>query len=197
MKTRSWKLGRFPLVVGLALWASGARAGAQTTIRCTSSLQEGTNILISWNTVAAAVYSLEAKTNLAAPWAGYSDLVATNDSLSLLVPVESGARFFRVVEHASSPPGMVLVPAGSFTMGNTFDGGGYDERPTHTVFVSAFYLDQYEVTKSLWDEVYAWAITHGYSFDNSGLGKAANHPVQTVNWYDAVKWCNARSEKEE
>jgi len=22
------------------------------------------------------------------------------------------------------------------------------------------------------------------------------HPVQTINWYDAVKWCNARSEKE-
>ncbi|MDC3255325.1 formylglycine-generating enzyme family protein [bacterium] len=24
---------------------------------------------------------------------------------------------------------------------------------------------------------------------------AANHPVQTVNWYDCVKWCNARSEQ--
>ena len=24
----------------------------------------------------------------------------------------------------------------------------------------------------------------------------ANHPVQTVTWYDCVKWCNARSEKE-
>jgi formylglycine-generating enzyme required for sulfatase activity len=29
-----------------------------------------------------------------------------------------------------------------------------------------------------------------------GAGKAGNHPVHTVNWYDAVKWCNARSEKE-
>ena len=27
-------------------------------------------------------------------------------------------------------------------------------------------------------------------------GKATNHPVQTMNWYDMVKWCNARSEKE-
>jgi formylglycine-generating enzyme required for sulfatase activity len=161
-------------------------------------LQEGTNILISWNTIAAAAYALEAKTNLAAPWAGYCDLVATNDSLSLLVPVEPGARFFRVVELASSPQGMVLVPAGPFEMGNCMDPseGFSDELPVHTVFVSAFCMDQYEVTKSLWDEVYAWAITHRYSFDNSGLGKAANHPVQTVNWYDVVKWCNARSEKE-
>src|ERR1035438_3079260 len=25
--------------------------------------------------------------------------------------------------------------------------------------------------------------------------KAANHPVQTVDWYDTVKWCNARSQQ--
>jgi formylglycine-generating enzyme required for sulfatase activity len=28
---------------------------------------------------------------------------------------------------------------------------------------------------------------------NVGTGKAANNPVQTVDWYDAVKWSNARS----
>ncbi len=48
----------------------------------------------------------------------------------------------------------------------------------------------------VWDAVYAWAVAHGYSFDLAGSGKAANHPVQTVSWYDCVKWCNARSEKE-
>ena len=32
--------------------------------------------------------------------------------------------------------------------------------------------------------MYHWAIEHGYSFDNAGSGKAAKHPVQTVNWYD-------------
>jgi formylglycine-generating enzyme required for sulfatase activity len=30
----------------------------------------------------------------------------------------------------------------------------------------------------------------------AGASKAANHPVQTVSWYDGVKWCNARSEQE-
>jgi sulfatase modifying factor 1 len=66
----------------------------------------------------------------------------------------------------------------------------------HTVYVSAFYMDRFEVTKALWDDVSQWAISHGYSFDNAGLGKAANHPVHTINWYDMVKWSNARSEKE-
>jgi formylglycine-generating enzyme required for sulfatase activity len=57
-------------------------------------------------------------------------------------------------------------------------------------------MDRHEVTKALWDEVHVWAVAHGYSFDNAGLGKAANHPVHTVSWSDAVKWCNARSERE-
>jgi hypothetical protein len=52
------------------------------------------------------------------------------------------------------------------------------------------------VTKALWDSVYLWAVTHGYSFDHAGLGKATTHPVQTVSWFDCVKWCNARSEME-
>jgi sulfatase modifying factor 1 len=93
------------------------------------------------------------------------------------------------------PSGMAFIPAGSFIMGDTFNEGEADELPTHTVTVSAFYMDKYEVTKALWDDVYQWATNHGYSFDNAGLGKAANHPVHTVRWFDVVKWCNARSEK--
>jgi formylglycine-generating enzyme required for sulfatase activity len=95
-----------------------------------------------------------------------------------------------------APAGMVLIPAGTFAMGDSFGEGDSDERPVHTVTVSAFFMDQCEVTKALWDEVYGWAIAHGYGFDIGGSGKAMNHPVHTVIWYDAVKWCNARSEKE-
>lgn len=96
----------------------------------------------------------------------------------------------------TAPSGMVLIPAGSFTMGDTFGEGESYELPLHSVYVSAFYMDKYEVTKALWDEVYQWAITHGYSFEYGAEGKAANHPAHTMTWYDAVKWCNARSEKE-
>jgi len=96
------------------------------------------------------------------------------------------------------PAGMALIPAGSFTMGNCMDPneGDSDELPLHTVYVSAFYMDKYDVTKALWDDVYQWATNHGYNFLYPGSGKAANHPVQTIDWYDAAKWCNARSEKE-
>ena len=99
-----------------------------------------------------------------------------------------------------SPPaahgGMALIPAGSFQMGDSFGEGESNELPVHTVFVSAFYMDKYEVTKALWDEVKGWSGGNGYGFDAAGLGKAASHPVHTVSWYDVVKWCNARSQKE-
>ena len=53
------------------------------------------------------------------------------------------------------------------------------------------------ITKELWDKVFDWAVADGgYSFDNEGEGQGHDHPVHSVNWYDAVKWCNARSEME-
>ena len=62
--------------------------------------------------------------------------------------------------------------------------------------MSAFYLDRYEVSKELWDQVKDWKNGNGYSYENPGAGKAPNHPVHSINWYDMVKWCNARSEME-
>ena len=74
--------------------------------------------------------------------------------------------------------------------------------PSGGVSSSTYYIyrdllvDEFEVTKELWDSVYNWALAHDYAFDNPGLGKALDHPVHTVNWYDVIKWCNARSEME-
>lgn len=89
---------------------------------------------------------------------------------------------------------MVLIPAGTFAMGDSKDEGWPEELPVHTVTVSAFSLWKTELTYAQWQEVYAWnqSGSHGYDFD-VGAGKAGNHPVQMVSWYDAVKWCNARS----
>jgi formylglycine-generating enzyme required for sulfatase activity len=105
-------------------------------------------------------------------------------------------RFYRVAGSAASPApsGMALIPAGSFTMGDTLDGES-DANPTVT-YVSAFYMDVNLVSYSQWQSVYNWATSQGYGFDYAGSGKAADHPVQTVDWYDCVKWCNARSEME-
>ena len=105
---------------------------------------------------------------------------------------------FRVTAQVTSitPDGMALIPAGSFTMGDSIGEGDTDESPAHKVSLNAYYMDMKGVTKELWDDVYRWALSHGYNFDNAGFGKAPDHPVHTVNWHDAVKWSNARSERE-
>jgi formylglycine-generating enzyme required for sulfatase activity len=91
--------------------------------------------------------------------------------------------------------GMALVPGGMFTMGDTVDGD--TTAVPLNVTVSAFYMDTNLVSYGQWQEVYNWATSQGYGFDNAGSGKAgnANQPVQFVDWCDAVKWCNARSQQ--
>jgi formylglycine-generating enzyme required for sulfatase activity len=94
---------------------------------------------------------------------------------------------------------MVLIPAGSFVMGactNVGQEGISDGEPQHTVNVSGFYMDKYEVASNLWREVYTWATNRGYSFANPGACKAPGHPVQTVRWRDCLAWCNARSQRD-
>ena len=99
------------------------------------------------------------------------------------------------VADPETPEGMAFIPEGWFWMGDAFGEGDADEVPVHVVYTRAFHLDRDEVTKAHWDEVAAWAATNGYTFDHAGGGKAADHPVHTVSWHDAAKWCNARSER--
>ena len=114
-------------------------------------------------------------------WADYVQIpVTTSVNTNLLV--------------AFNPPeGMALIPAGLFTMGDTLDGEA--DAATTTVYVSAFYMDTNLVSYSEWQSVYSYATNHGYDFDHPGSGKAANQPVQMIDWYDTVKWCNARSQQ--
>jgi formylglycine-generating enzyme required for sulfatase activity len=98
------------------------------------------------------------------------------------------------VPAVTTPTGFSLIPSGSFTMGDANDGAS--DAPFHTVNVSAFYMAQNLVTKAQWDTVRTWAISNGYSDLAAGAGKASNHPVQTISWFQMVKWCNARSQQE-
>jgi formylglycine-generating enzyme required for sulfatase activity len=51
------------------------------------------------------------------------------------------------------------------------------------------------VSYSQWQSVHNWATNNGYGFDDAGGGKAGNNPVVNVDWYDVVKWSNARSQQ--
>jgi formylglycine-generating enzyme required for sulfatase activity len=150
-----------------------------------SNLQPGTAASVQW----ASSLSGPWQTN----WAGLTAVTAdTNGTISVSVPM-----FYRVLGVAATNPptftadGMALIPAGSFTMGDTLDGES-DAIPTN-VYVSAFYMDTNLVSYSQWESIYNYATNNGYSFDYAGFRKATNHPVVFLDWYDCVKWCNARS----
>ena len=141
---------------------------------------------VTWtNAPTNATFTVQTASSLLSPtnWLDY-----------IQVPVTNPVTTHRLYD-PHPPTNMAFIPAGSFQMGDNLDGDTYSQ-PVHTVNVSAFYLDQTDVTKALWDTVKTWATTNGYRFDNAGSGKAPNHPVQSVSWYDVVKWCNARSQKE-
>jgi len=94
---------------------------------------------------------------------------------------------------------MVQIPAGTYRFGDSRDDIAY-AKPVQTASVGDFWIDRYETTYELWKKVYDWALRQGYDFDNPGRngfdGLGTDQPVSVVNWYDVVKWLNARSEME-
>jgi formylglycine-generating enzyme len=135
--------------------------------------------------------------------------VGDGGNLVITTPYEPGMprRYYRLVLDGPTaapptPDGFEQIPAGPFQMGDQSDPlvGSSNERPVHSVYVSAFYMGKHEVTKELWDEVKTWGAGNGYTDLPVGNGiyasKGANHPVHSINWWAVVKWCNARSQKE-
>ena len=92
---------------------------------------------------------------------------------------------------------MVLIPAGSFEMGDHFDEGESDEQPVHTVQLDAFYMDATEVTVGQFRE---FVNQSGYSYGGNWDSVAKHspgdeYPMVYVNWNDATayaKWAGKR-----
>jgi formylglycine-generating enzyme required for sulfatase activity len=78
------------------------------------------------------------------------------------------------------PPGMHLIPGGTFLMGEA----GIAE-PIHQVTVSPFYMDTTPVTQQQYRAI--MTVNPSHFTGNPDL------PVETVTWFDAAIFCNARS----
>ena len=107
-------------------------------------------------------------------------------------------------------PNMVLIPSGEFQMGSNTRDAYNDEKPVHTVYVDAFYMDKYEVTnvqyKKFIDANPEWKkdripekyqdgdYLKNWNGNNYPIGKE-NHPVTNVSWYGAMayaQWAGKR-----
>ena len=84
---------------------------------------------------------------------------------------------------------MVLVPAGSFSMGS--EEGYPNERPVHTQhFDSSFWIDETEVRRSDYERCVSaeyCAPTHDDSSSNT-----ADQPINKISWHGAATYCQWR-----
>jgi formylglycine-generating enzyme required for sulfatase activity len=89
----------------------------------------------------------------------------------------------------ATPDGFVRIQGGTFTMGSPANEPERLDRedPQHEVTISGFYMGKYEVTQKEYQEIMG---------TNPSEYKGDNLPVENVSWYDAVEYCNMRSQKE-
>lgn len=107
----------------------------------------------------------------------------------------AGQTFRDALSGGGQGPQMVVVPAGSFTMGSPSGESGREdgEGPQHTVRIgSAFAVGKYEVTWAEWEACVEDGGCNGYTPNDQGWGKGAR-PVINVTWEDAkayITWLN-------
>lgn len=149
---------------------------------------------LTWSAPAnpAARYDVEWAYEADGPWHKTFQNLQTVDAFNDTQFVARVPMFFRAVQVTSAfPLAMAYIEGGDTRLGQDgFTDSGF------TNYISSFWMDRTEVTIDLWKDVYQWAITNGYQFDHAGFGVTNRHPVIDISWYDAVKWCNARSERE-
>lgn len=78
------------------------------------------------------------------------------------------------------PQGMVLIPAGKFTMGSSVHAS--DERPTRELELKAFYIDRFEVTNQAFK-----AFSPGHKY----IEGQENYPAMGISWTEAGRYCES------
>ncbi|OAI45170.1 hypothetical protein AYO43_01825 [Nitrospira sp. SCGC AG-212-E16] len=83
---------------------------------------------------------------------------------------------------------MVLVPAGTFTMGSW--AGDADERPVHRVYVDAFFMEKYQVSVGQY-ATFLEATSQAAPPEWNIMSRAMHQkrPVVNVDWADADAYC--------
>lgn len=84
--------------------------------------------------------------------------------------------------------GFAYIEGGTFTMGSpASEVGRFDNETPHQVTIRSFYMGNYEVTQKEYEAVVKTNPSHF---------KGLNLPVEHINWYEAIEYCNKRSELE-
>ncbi len=133
----------------------------------------------------------------------------------VVVPLKPSTVFRDPLHVGGFGPEMVIIPAGSFRMGDIQGGGDFDEKPVHRVSVSAFSMGKYEVTVGDFRQFVkvtgyktdaekygsCWVYRgnrSGKNWRNPSFSQSDNQPVVCVSLNDAtayIKWLSQQTDK--
>jgi formylglycine-generating enzyme required for sulfatase activity len=91
---------------------------------------------------------------------------------------------------------MILIPGGTFLMGSPPDElERFDsESPQHLVTVPSFFMGRYPITQAQWRVVASLAQANQDLNLDPSYFKGDKRPVESVSWYEAIKFCNRLSQ---
>lgn len=104
--------------------------------------------------------------------------------MSARIPYDSSNNAHRTVLALASTRGMVAIQGGVDTLGSTANA---NNKP-HVARLAGFWIDTVEVTQRFFDSL--------MGYDPSYHAGCSDCPVERVTWFDAVRFCNARSRAE-
>lgn len=181
-----------------------------------SKLLPGPVFQLSWQADTGRNYVVRSSPDLFTPFADLlGPLAGQRPLMNAQVPASGTRRLYRIeaqlpagtnldadplaLSHQPAPGSLLRemrrIPAGWFTRGD--NGGVQTSKPAHAVLVAGFEMDRFEVTRGDWEAIATWGNAHGYDLPVTlPYNVPLNQPAVAVSWYDAVKWCNARSEME-
>lgn len=84
---------------------------------------------------------------------------------------------------------MDTIPEGVLRQGSIGNDGDEDETPAGDVFISAFYIDHYEITNEQYEECVGEGVCRPPIDLDRTRFRGPRQPVVGVNWYDASTFC--------
>ena len=164
------------------------RAGPGTAYETLGSYPQGTALAVTGKNAAGAWLQVQAPDGKAG-WMA-SSLLTVNTNLGSVAVAAAPPTPTPIVRVDGS---MVFVPAGEFLMGNPVGQGHAESQLQRSVYLDAFYIDRTEVTVAQFQrcvEAGACSLQSRWPNCNYGDASKSDHPINCVNWSQAVAYCS-------
>lgn len=130
------------------------------------------------------------------------DLTTVTITCNAVSSTASASCTIKILKHPTASEydtNFVKITAGSFWMGSDNEARPATERPSHVVTLTkSFLICKKELTRKEWSSVFL-----NYSFANDPKANESTAginadilPAENLTWFDAIAYCNARTEKE-